>query len=125
MTANKLNRLYISDFTKTPGPRYRSQGKYSGEEFYNDHLQKAFEDTGNQGFMLEIILDGTIGYNSSFLDEAFGRLVYHFGLEKVRKYLTIKSQEEPEWIDMLEKETYIQWNKRKDKQKEPQNTYTE
>ena len=58
------------DFSDTPGGRHRSLGPASGEEF-RDHLVTLLE----KGQTVEIVLDGTEGYGSSFLEEAFGGLV--------------------------------------------------
>jgi hypothetical protein len=59
------------DFTKYPGFRYKQLGKGSGEEFFTNHLTPAFTDY----VKVVIKLDGTSGYGSSFLEEAFGSLV--------------------------------------------------
>ncbi|MBO6918785.1 MAG: STAS-like domain-containing protein [Rhizobiaceae bacterium] len=59
------------EFSRYPGGRYRSRGKYSGEEFRDDVLIPALE--GDEE--LCVILDGTAGYGSSFLEEAFGGLI--------------------------------------------------
>jgi hypothetical protein len=59
-----------SDFSDTPGGRYKRLGPASGEEF-RDRLVKVLE-AGND---LTIIVDGVEGYGSSFLEEAFGGLV--------------------------------------------------
>lgn len=58
------------DFTKYPGGRYRKFGKGSGEEF-RDFLIPYMD----RKEPLTIVLDGTAGYSSSFLEEAFGGLV--------------------------------------------------
>lgn len=58
------------DFSDTPGGRHRRLGPSSGEEF-RDRLVALLE----KGQNVEIILDGTEGYGSSFLEEAFGGLV--------------------------------------------------
>lgn len=58
-----------NDFTRYPGGRYRTDGKFSGERFREDLLIPAV----SQGEVV-IQLDGTAGYGSSFLEEAFGGL---------------------------------------------------
>lgn len=60
-----------SDYSRYPGGRYRALGKFSGEQFREDHLIPALETNEN----LFVVLDGTVGYGSSFLEEAFGGLV--------------------------------------------------
>lgn len=74
------------------------------------------------GQVLEISLDGTSGYASSFLDEAFGNLVYDFSLDKVKSSISIVSEEEPEWKDMIENESFNEWEKRRKDQREPEKT---
>ncbi|WP_322805373.1 STAS-like domain-containing protein (plasmid) [Vibrio alfacsensis] len=54
-----------------PGPRYIRLGPHSGEEFRQNILIPAIE----QNREIVINLDGTFGYGSSFLEEAFGGLV--------------------------------------------------
>jgi len=59
------------DFTKYPGGRYRKHGKGSGEEFRESFLVPNIDKEEQ----ITIVLDGTAGYSSSFLEEAFGGLV--------------------------------------------------
>jgi hypothetical protein len=58
------------DYSRTPGARYRWQGPFSGEEF-RDYLAIKLQDAEK----IVIDLDGTRGFGSSFLEEAFGGLV--------------------------------------------------
>lgn len=58
-------------------------------------------------------LDNTAGYASSFLDEAFGNLVFDFTLDNVKRMVEIISNQEPHWKDMIEKQTYQQWEERR------------
>lgn len=58
-------------FTRFPAGRYRSDGRYSGERFREDFLAPALR----QHAKVAVQLDGTMGYGSSFLEEAFGGLV--------------------------------------------------
>lgn len=60
-----------ADFSRFPGGRYREYGKHSGEEFRNDMLIPALR----QHDLVQVKIDGTVGYGSSFLEEAFGGLV--------------------------------------------------
>ena len=82
-------KLRVIDFTEYPGPRYQRQGDFSGEEFYVKKLNSAFTQAYREEKKLEVYLDGTAGYPSSFLDESFGELVYDFTLEIVKKRLLI------------------------------------
>lgn len=65
----------LSDFTEYPGPRYRKDGPFSGEQFREELLQPQLERAARDGRQLKVILDGVAGYGSSFLEEAFGGLV--------------------------------------------------
>jgi phosphomannomutase len=76
-------------FTLTPGARYYTDGPKSGEEFYEKHLKIEFLNALEQNVKLKIILDGTDGYASSFLNEAFSLLGNEFGAEKVWNNLII------------------------------------
>ncbi len=82
---------YVRDYAQSPGPRYDDQGKKSGEDFFNSRLKSWFNDAVSSSRKLIVVLDGTDGYLSSFLDESFGRLVYYFGLDNVVKNLKIIS----------------------------------
>lgn len=112
----------LNDFSEYPGPRYSNQGEHSGEEFYHSIINKKFATAVVDKSTLEVNLDGTAGYASSFLDEAFGNLVYDFGESIVKNHLVIVSTQEPDWIDMLEKETYPQWEERRKQNNSPKYT---
>jgi hypothetical protein len=68
----KKKTINISkDFSPYPAGRYEKDGKYTGEGFRNTILKKALQK--NDTVVIE--LDGTLGYGSSFLEEAFGGLI--------------------------------------------------
>ena len=94
-------RIKVKDFSTTPGARYRIDGDFSGQEFFEDHLKKAFENSIERNEKLIIELDGTEGYATSFLDEAFGRLAEEFGPKQTISNIEIISNEEPDWIDEI------------------------
>ena len=83
------------DFSITPGARYRREGKWSGEEFYEDILLPAFIAAQQAGVKLMIDLDGTSGYATSFLEQAFGTLAIKFGIDEVQDRLSFKTIDEP------------------------------
>lgn len=114
--------IVIAGYSKSPGPRYCRQGDDSGEDFYHKILNDKFKEAFEKKLKLEINLDGPDGYASSFLDEAFGNLVFDFGLDNVQSRVQIISEEEPEWIEMIEKETYVQWEERRKENKAPLKT---
>ncbi|MGO4708645.1 STAS-like domain-containing protein [Chryseobacterium sp. 2TAF14] len=101
------------DFSEYPGLRNCSLSDKSGEEFYHTMLNFSFYDAISSDEKLIVDLDLTSGYASSFLDEAFGNLVYDFTKELVMQYLDIISLEEPHWKDMLINKTFIEWEKRR------------
>lgn len=59
------------DYTRFPAGRYISDGSFSGQRFRDELLIPALKG----GETVEVYLDGTLGYGSSFLEEAFGGLV--------------------------------------------------
>src|ERR1043166_7269636 len=81
------------DYTKTPGARYVADGPFSGEEFRNKFLEPHFAVLTSTE-PLEIILDGTEGFATSFLEEAFGGLARKFGSERCLKLLKLVSKED-------------------------------
>lgn len=115
--------LCVKDFSVSPGPRYANQGNNdSGEDFYHSILNAKFYEAIKTNKVLVVDLDGVDGYMSSFLDEAFGNLVYDFGLDNIREYLDIVSKEEPEWIEMIQNDTFSDWSNRRNKQDLPKTT---
>ena len=83
------------DFTDTTGARYRKDGNYSGEEFYEDILKPKFQECLQSGEILEIDFDDCFGFASSFLDESFGRLSVDFGRDVVLRQLKMISFQDP------------------------------
>lgn len=76
-------------FSPYPGPRYARQGEHSGEALGRILARKLREPIDR----LVVELDGTRGYGSSFLDEAFGGLirVHGFNLSDLRSRLVIRT----------------------------------
>jgi phosphomannomutase len=90
-----------TEFSATPGARYISDGKHSGQEFYETLLKDRYETAMKNGRKLTVDLDGTHGYATSFLDEAFGRLSKDFGAVNVFNNIFFVSNEEPYLIDEI------------------------
>ncbi len=91
------NQIMISiatDFSTTPGSRYRNEGPFSGEEFREDILEKKFTEANEGGKKLVVNLDGGAGYATSFLEEVFGGLARAHSSEAVLKVIEIISTEE-------------------------------
>lgn len=110
-------KIYISDFTQDPGPRYIRQDlegeMTSGEAFYINILNKEFKECYENKQKLILCLDGVSGYPSSFLDEAIGELVYDFRLENVERLLEFETRMYKKRVSQVKEETYIQWEKRR------------
>lgn len=94
------------DFSPFPGGRYKTDGKFSGEGFREEFLEPNIKNNES----ITILLDGTRGYGSSFLEEAFGGLVRAgFDKNQILTKLTLKStnisllKEIREYIDSAEK----------------------
>jgi hypothetical protein len=102
-----------SEYCEYPGPRYSAQGSASGEDFYHNKLNALFADTFIQKKTLVVDLDETAGYLSSFLDEAFGNLVFDFTLEIVKPRIEIVSLQESDWKKMIFGDVYRDWEKRR------------
>ena len=89
-------RINVSkDFSDVLGGRYYTDGKYSGQEFYETILKDKFLQAIKNKEKLEINLDGTFGYPSSFIDESFGKLARDFGEKIVQTNLIFISEDQP------------------------------
>jgi hypothetical protein len=95
MTAEKLELNITKEFTATPGPRKRSEGEFSGEQFLEELLKPRFVQASKSGAVLHVVLDGAAGYPTSFLEEAFGGLAREFGSDKVDKNIELECRDEP------------------------------
>jgi len=105
-----------SDYSLVTGLRHSDLSENSGEDFYHKKLNGAFAEAFDKKEELVLILDGVIGgYTPSFLDEAIGNLVYDFSLSVVREYLKVISDNDSQWLVMLEKKTYPLWEQRRKK----------
>lgn len=72
-----------AEFSKTPAGRYLTDGPFSGELFREQVLLPALQSN----LPVTVNLDGTLGYGSSFLEEAFGGLI-----RKGLRHSDLKSQ---------------------------------
>lgn len=98
-----LNRVSISvadDFSKTPGPRYPSEGDFCGQEFRENLLHPKLKEAILNENTLVVDLDGTSGFGTSFLEESFGGLIREnaIPLAKIESCLELVSEEEPSLI---------------------------
>jgi len=93
------------DFTKTPGHRSRDDGPFSGELFLDEVLRPAFLAARKNNEPLQVDLDGTSGYATSFLEASFGGLAREFAIDEVRSRIRIQCSNEPYLAE--EVESYI------------------
>lgn len=87
--------IFISvakDFTRFPAGRYKENGETSGQAF----REKFLEEPLGHGEPVTVDFDGTVGYGSSFLEEAFGGLARKLKqpAEAVLKLLTLVSSDQ-------------------------------
>lgn len=68
-----MKSINVIDFSEFPGPRYERLGPNSGEKFRELVLLPPLLAEPNEDLVVN--LDGTAGYGSSFLEEAFGGLI--------------------------------------------------
>jgi hypothetical protein len=87
------------DFTRFPSGRFRKNGNTSGQAFREDFLETPISN----GEHVTVELDGTIGYGSSFLEEAFGGLVRSLKIKapRVKSLLTLDSSD-PALLEEIE-----------------------
>lgn len=99
----------VNDFTDTPGARYYDDGDFSGQEFRDKFIIPNF----NNYKKIQINLDGTEGYATSFLEEAFGGTARIFGIEETAKKLEFISREEPDLLEEIKEYILDAKNKKK------------
>lgn len=82
--APQLRQIDIGrDFSKALGPRERSVGAHSGQQFFEEILEPAYLKND----LVVILLDAIDVPSASFFDEAFGGLVRKYGLDNVENKL--------------------------------------
>jgi len=86
------------DFTRYPSGRYKQHSRTSGEEFRDRFLLEPL----SKGEAILVDLDGTIGYGSSFLEEAFGGAARKLGMgaDHLLGLMTIKAAD-PSLVDEI------------------------
>jgi hypothetical protein len=88
--------VIAKEFTKTPGARYLKDGSnFSGETFLKDHLKPRFEKAVIESYILKIVLDGVLGYPSSFVSGSFGKLSIEKTAPLVLKHIIFESEDNP------------------------------
>lgn len=88
------------DFSRCPGARYPGEGDYSGEEFRTTILRPKLNEAIASHSRVRIILDGSAGYSTAFLEEAFGGLIREDGFSREQlELIDYVSDEDPTYID--------------------------
>ena len=86
------------DFSRFPAGRYESDGPYNGETFRTKYLLPILKN--KEKVIIE--LDGTAGYGSSFLEEAFGGLIrLGFTSAQIKDAINLHS-DDPSLIEEIE-----------------------
>lgn len=81
------------DFSPYPAGRFKSDSPSSGQAFREDFLVPALK----KNEVVEVEFDGSMGYSSSFLEEAFGGLIRKekFSKEFLHQKLLLNYKEDP------------------------------
>lgn len=88
--------VIATEFSKTPGARYLKDGSnYSGETFLKNFLEPRFEAAVNGNYVLKIVLDGVLGYPSSFVSGSFGKLSLEKTSSLLLKHIQFESEDVP------------------------------
>jgi hypothetical protein len=92
------------DFSRVPGFRYETQSPgVSGEEFRIKCLKPAYIKACESNEKLTVILDGVVGYLTSFLEESFGGLQREILDRNILDNIEIVSNDEPHWKEQIKK----------------------
>ncbi len=87
----KMKIELAKEFSRYPMGRYKKDGPKTGEHFREDVLIPALHSSDD---IIEIWLDGVIGYGSSFLEETFGGLVRRgFTLQYIKRRIRLISRD--------------------------------
>lgn len=101
---NKTILLVVAkEFSPTPGFRNKEEGPFPADEFRNKFLFPKLKDAINNNDILLVDLDGSAGYGTSFLEEAFGGLIRECKLayQDIMAHLHLKSDDDPSYIDEI------------------------
>lgn len=86
-------------FSRYPAGRYVADGPFSGEAFRERLLVPALRS----GARVIVEMDGTVGYGSSFLEEAFGGLVRQgFQASELLQRIELRCDSDPSIVGEVE-----------------------
>lgn len=102
-----MNELIINiakDFSRIPGARKPEEGNFSGQEFREKILFPKMQSAITSNVTLTVILDGTAGLGTSFLEESFGGLIRinKLSYDDIKAHLNIVSKEDEEYLEEVE-----------------------
>lgn len=91
------------DFSRIPGARFPQEGDFSGQEFRTKILRPKLEKAISAHEKLKVILDGTAGLGTSFLEESFGGLIRidGFSYNDLMNTIELVSDEDDEYIEEI------------------------
>lgn len=97
--STKAQRIRVASFSREPIGRYVTDGEQSGEAFRERVLIPALGDSD----IVIVDLDGTEGYGSSFLEEAFAGTMrrLHLSAEEFRRRVQVVGEEDPSLLDEI------------------------
>lgn len=78
----------VGEFSLTPGGRYRSDGKWSGEEFREDILKPALK----ANTCVFVNLDRPAGFTTAFLEEVFRGIAEELGEKALYRVIPIAAE---------------------------------
>ena len=91
------------DFSRIPGARFPQEGDHSGQEFRTQILLPKLREAISCKDKLCVILDGTAGLGTSFLEEAFGGLIRvdNIPYQQIMDTLDLVSDEDEDYKDEI------------------------
>ena len=100
----QIKLIVAKDYSSAPGPRYKHEGDWSGQIFRKELLSPLVRKAIQENKLLFVDLDGTAGYGTSFLEEAFGGLIREekISYDVIKKVILLKSDEEPYLLEDIE-----------------------
>lgn len=98
-----INIKISTEFSDSPGGRYKREGDYSGEQFREEILFPRYQDAIKNGDKILVDLDDCYGLPTSFLEEAFGGLVREHHCKNASNIIEFKSDDRPNLIYKIKK----------------------
>lgn len=91
------------DFSRIPGARTPEEGDFSGYDFRTMILLPSLKEAIEKKEKLTIILDGTAGLGTSFLEESFGGLIRvdKLDYQTIVDTIELVSEEDEEYIEEI------------------------